>query len=62
MSQQMFVHCKDCGKEVAADEAYHAKHRGFLCGECHDRAMVWGFVLAAIMVVVIMVIGAASGR
>jgi len=43
------VHCKECGKEVALDHAYHAKVKGFLCDSCYSGYTKAGWVIAGIL-------------
>ena len=49
----MNVHCKDCGKEISADDAYHVQPKGFRCQCCHNNHFI-----AQMALIVILIIGA----
>jgi len=55
------VKCKSCGCSIEIEDAYHAERKGFRCPSCHSR-LQWagGLIVLAIVVVFVIIMAASS--
>ena len=62
MSQPMHVRCKDCGQDVPAEQAYHAKHQGFRCPACQSNLTAIRIVLVVAVLGIFLLVKIAGGH